>query len=201
MGRIEVILLNSIIIRNDDVLLSSTAQYDNSFKRFKYVHETVCLSPQLKHIPAIVTEEIQEFPEAIDYIQLETKEGRMFPELHGLRHIDYGALSEQEVIGQLSVACDWFVSTLGYKPLKWYTPWGANQSHLHDAAQALGLKAIDCSGCIKFKGRYGVTQLLNEGRSLSYFENKEIIMHWWNALDVKRLEFFVKKLNEAHTPN
>lgn len=192
---------NRIIIRNDDVLLSSTAHYENSFERFKYVHELTQISSRLVHVPAIVTEEIRAFPEAIEYIQAETKAKRMTPQLHGLLHVDYGKLSRLVIIAHLEESIEWFITTLGYSPTIWYTPWGANQPHLHEVAEILSLKVIDCSNTIKFKGRYGVTQVLKEGRPLSFFYGSEIIMHWWNDLDVERLKFFANLLKEDETSN
>jgi len=186
-----------ITIRNDDVLLSSAAKHVNSFERFRLVHNIICQSTELIHVPTILTEEIQEFPEAIEFIKEETKKGRMQPELHGLRHIDYGSLSKQEVIEHLAQAYDWFIRTFGYRPLKWYTPWGASQEHLHEAVKPLKLQLVDCSRVVKLKGRYGVTQLLTDGKPASYFHGQEIIMHWWNAIDIERLNILVKALNET----
>jgi peptidoglycan/xylan/chitin deacetylase (PgdA/CDA1 family) len=194
-------LSNEIIIRDDDVLLSSTAHYERSFERFKFVHETVCRSSRLKHVPALLTGEIQEFPDAVEYIQFETKSGRMFPELHGLTHIDYGKLSEQEVSEQLSQAKAWFEETLGYSPTKWYTPWGSSSPAQTAGAKSVGLTATDCSNAIKFKGRYGVPQLMRDGVPLSYFNNRELIIHWWNGMDVERLAAFVEVLNETRPPD
>jgi len=176
--------------------LSSTAQYDNSFQRFKRVHELTQLSSRLIHVPAIVTDEIQAFPEAVEYIQEETKALRMRPQLHGKVHIDYGKLSKQEVIEDLTQAMEWFEAAFGYAPMKWYTPWGATQPHLHEAAESLRMTAIDCSRTTKFKGRYGVIQAIKEGRPLSFFHDREIIMHWWNGVDVERLAFFAELLKE-----
>jgi len=189
-----------IVVRDDDVLLRSSGHH-NSFKRFKRVHEIICKVPtRLLHVPTILTEEIQDFPEAVDYIQFETKYGRMRPELHGYQHVDYGAMTKAEIIDQLEKAFDWFVDTLGYRPNKWYTPWGASQPHLHEVAKDLGLKLVDCSKTHKLKGRYGVKQLLADGQSTSYFEGQEIIMHWWSAIDNERIAEFVEVLlNEART--
>ena len=193
--------MSNIIIRNDDVLLSSTAYYENSFARFKRVHELTQLSSRLVHVPALVTREIQAFPEAIEYIQAETKAQRMAPQLHGLLHVDYGKLSRLVIIAHLEESIEWFITTLGYSPTIWYTPWGANQPHLHEAAEILNLNAVDCSNTIKLKGRYGVTQALKDGRPLSFFYDREIIMHWWNDLDVVRLAFFANLLKEDETSN
>lgn len=173
-------------------MLSSTAKYDNSFQRFKRVHELICRSPRFKHVPAIVTEEIEAFPEAVAYIKSETLAGRMTPQLHGLRHIDYGKLPQAEVVEHLIESRRWFSGVLGYHPSIWYTPWGANQPHLHAAAVSLGMEAVDCSTSFKLKGRYGVPQLMRDGKKLDYFAGKAIIIHWWNALDVERLELLVE---------
>lgn len=199
MGRTEANL--SIIIRNDDVLLTTSEKWERSFNCFKGVHKTICSSPKLKHVPAVLVEDLQRLPEVTAYLQMETFEGRMFPELHGLRHIDYGALPELEVVEQLVTAMEWFETTFGYAPKKWYTPWGATQPHLHTAAKSLGLEAVDCSGPIKFKGRFGVWQMLQDNVPLSRFEGREIIMHWWDGLDRERLIRFAETLNEAHPTN
>lgn len=189
-----------IEVRNDDVILKSSTGSD-SFKRFKGVHETICRVPsRLLHVPTILTEEIEEFPEAVDYIKFETKYKRMRPELHGLRHIDYGKLPYGEVMHQLELASDWFIDNLGYLPSKWYTPWGASQEHLHRAARDLGMQAIDTTSCIKLKGRNGVKQLLSEGKPTSWFDGKEVIMHWWSGIDCERISELVEVLlSEART--
>lgn len=185
-----------IIIRNDDVLLGSSGHPD-AFNKFKQVHETICRSPRLQHHPGIIVNDIRMFPEAIEYIQHETWKRRMYPQVHGLSHIDYGKLSKAEVKEHLIKCCEWFQGTLKAVPFKWYTPWGANQKHLYEAAKVVNLQVHDCENVIKFKGRYGVKQLLDDGRPFSHFENREIIMHWWDSLDVERLTMFVDKLNEA----
>lgn len=191
----------SIIIRNDDVLLTSKERFEVDFRRFKSVHQIICSCPKLKHVPAILTDDLRNLPEATTYLQEETAQGRMFPELHGLRHVDYGALTEMAVIDELAEAVGWFRATFGYEPKKWYTPWGASQPHLHRAAAALNMVAVDCSGPIKFKGRYGVYQMLKDNTPLEKFEGREIIMHWWDFLDRERLAKFAQVLNEAHTPD
>lgn len=155
-----------IAVRDDDVLLRSSNGTD-SFKRFRRVHETICSVPtRLLHVPTIITDEIGEFPEAIEYIRQETAAGRMHPELHGFEHIDYGKLTKEEVKLHLSRAACWFKVQLDYLPTKWYTPWGANQPHLKEAAKELNLTLVDTSGCIKLRGRYGVKQLLSEGKQI-----------------------------------
>jgi peptidoglycan/xylan/chitin deacetylase (PgdA/CDA1 family) len=167
----------------------------NTFKRFKHVHEIICKTERLMHVPTILTEEILDFPEAIEYIKYETDQGRMRPQLHGYQHVDYGSMSEQEVRNHLVMAFDMFVSFFGHRPTKWYTPWGANQPHLHSAAAPLKLEVVDCSKNVKLKGRYGVKQLLSEGKTIDYFDGQEIIMHWWNALDIERLIELVEVIN------
>lgn len=187
-----------IIIRNDDVLLASGDQFANAFERFIEVHEIIQKCSRMLHVPALVIKDLQQFPEAVDFIKKETRADRMRPQLHGMVHEDYGQMPIETVIAHLAEGRGWFLSNLGYIPTKWYTPWGANQPHLYEAAKPLGMEVIDCNNVIKFKGRYGVTQLIQEGRSADHFDDKEIIMHWWNALDVERLGYFVKYINEAH---
>jgi len=183
--------VDKIIIRDDDVLVGSSSIKD-TFKRFKRVHELICRAPKhLIHVPNILVEEIQEFPDCIEYIKVETKAGRMRPELHGYQHIDYGKLSSAEVKLHLSRAACWFKVQLDYYPTKWYTPWGASQPHLHEAAKLLGLKLIDKSK--KTNGRYGIVQEIRNGHKLSDFN--EIGIHWWKGRDIENLEWLVEQCN------
>lgn len=185
-----------IVVRNDDVLLRSSSGAD-SFKRFKDVHETICRVPALLlHVPTILTDEIGEFPEATEYIKQETAAGRMRPELHGFQHVDYGAMSKDVIERHFSQAFCWFAVHLGYYPSKWYTPWGANQPHLYEIAKSHNMELVDTTKCYKLKGRFGIYQLLSEGKNLSFFDNEEIIMHWWHSFDRERLKWLVTYIED-----
>lgn len=175
-----------IRIRNDDVIIVGS-DCSTPIERFKHVHEQICRTDKLIHVPTIIVDDIQRWPELVKYIKDETKAGRMIPEIHGRWHIDYGKLPIQEVLDQLSYCQLWFVENLGHMPTKWYTPWGASQPHLHRAADMANLELVDCSRTVKLKGRHGLPQLMKEGKPLSYFDGQEVIMHWWNGLDVQRL--------------
>lgn len=180
-----------ISVRNDDVLVGSSSIVD-TFKRFKGVHELICKAPQaLLHVPTILVEDIQKFPEAIEYVKAETAAGRMRPELHGLQHIDYGTLKLTEIVKHLDESILWFVENIEIMPTKWYTPWGANQPLLHSAAKIAGLQLIGRS--MKTNGRYGIIQQLRNGHKLSDFS--EIGIHWWKARDTYNLELLINYIN------
>jgi hypothetical protein len=169
-----------IYVRDDDVLLPSSS-YDNPFGRFKQIHEWITECDKFMHVPAILTTEIQEFPECIEYIKEETKAGRMRPELHGVQHIDYGKLSTTTTMEHLHAGSEWMREHLGIEPTVWYTPWGASQPHLHKAADQMQFKLVDCSQINKMQGRYGICQRLKDGHDISFLEEQEIFMHWWEG--------------------
>lgn len=171
-----------IFVRDDDVLLKSSS-YADPLERFKQVHRWICEVPdKVLHIPAILVTEIQEFPEAIEYIKEETAEGRMRLEIHGLKHVDYAKLDAYAVRQELK-ECQVFLNReFNVSATTWYTPWGANAAYLYEAAEAVGLKLVDCSNINKLAGRYGMVQQLKDGHDpIKFLDGKEIFMHWWEG--------------------
>ena len=201
--------MNSKIgVRDDDVLVGSSST-DNPLKRFQMVHEWICEVPDtLIHTPTILVTEIQEFPDCIEYVREETAEGRMMPEIHGLKHINYATLTFDEVVNHLDHCKEWIKREFNYDATRWYTPWGAGEdeagAHLRPAAAAIGLKLVTCKNIVKLKGRYGVVQELRDGRNISYLNGNEIFIHWWeNASRLKRVIEVIKhgSWNEAAAAN
>lgn len=173
-------MLDRIRIRDDDVLMHSSGSKD-AFGRFRGVHNIICRSDKFIHVPAILVTEIQDFPDCIDYIKEETASGRMLPEIHGLEHIDYGKLTRSEVKDHLIICREFIQNKFNHSATIWYTPWGASQPHLHEVSEALGIQLVDCSGIIKFQGRYGIQRRLMDGVDIKYFYGKELFMHWWEG--------------------
>ncbi len=174
-----------IRVRDDDVLIPSSS-YENELGRLQQIHEWICEVPDtLIHVPAICVLEIQEFPEAIEWIRQETAEGRMLPEIHGLSHKNYAVLTEKEIVAELNVSRDWIAYKLGHEPTKFYTPWGAGADevgeHIGPAAASTGIEMVTCEHINKLCGRYGVVQELMDGRDISYLDDDEIFMHWWEG--------------------
>lgn len=172
-----------IRVRDDDVLVGSSSTND-PLKKLKMVHEWICEVPStLIHVPTILVTEIQEFPDAIEYVRQETVEGRMLPEIHGFEHINYAELGEDEIVNHLEYCKRWICKKLGHEPTKFYTPWGAGADkageHIHWAANRAGVDVVTCENLTKLKGRYGVVQELKDGRDISYLDGGEIFIHWW----------------------
>lgn len=174
-----------IRVRDDDVLLPSSS-YSSELGRLKQVHEWICEVPErFIHVPAILITEIQEFPEAIEWIREETAEGRMEPEIHGLSHKDYASLTPSEIVLELEECKEWIHKQFNWTPHKFYTPWGAGADergkHIKSAATAAGLEMVTCENINKMTGRYGVVRQLMDGHSLDYMDGQEIFMHWWEG--------------------
>ncbi len=174
-----------IRIRDDDVLLSSSS-YSNELGRLKQIHDWICEVPEtFIHVPAILVTEIQEFPEAIEYIRQETAEGRMLPEIHGWSHKDYASLSSAEIVLELRDCKEYIRKEFNHTATKFYTPWGAGADergkHIRGAAAAVGLEMVTCAKINKMAGRFGVVRQLMDGHSLDYLDGDEIFMHWWEG--------------------
>ena len=191
-----------IRIRDDDVLVTSSSFRGKEFERFRGFHNMVKEEPKhFVHVLAILATEIQEFPECIDYIREETALGNMYPEVHGLHHIDYAGLSYAEVVRQLTEAKAFVTRTFAYTPTVWYSPWGAGAdlrgSHLRPAALEAGLNLVTCVGMIQ------PSKLVHEIRDLpdtpeakaaliKAWEGKEILRHWWEGSGalMESIQFF-----------
>jgi peptidoglycan/xylan/chitin deacetylase (PgdA/CDA1 family) len=138
------------------------------------------------HVLAILATEIQDFPECIEYVKEETAAGTMFPEVHGLHHIDYAKLPYHEAVSQLSEARAFIIQNFNYVPTIWYSPWGAGADkrgeHLRAAAIDAGLNLVTCQDMIQ------PGKLVTEIRAttdpmglIREWEGKEILRHWWEG--------------------
>jgi peptidoglycan/xylan/chitin deacetylase (PgdA/CDA1 family) len=175
-----------IRVRDDDVLISSKGT-DNPLKKFQMVHEWICEVPEkLIHVPTILVTEIQEFPEAIEYVRQETLEGRMLPEIHGLTHKDYASLPTNQIVQELEICRDWIHAQFGHVATKFYSPWGAGfdarGAHIRPAAASIGIELVTCEHINKMNGRYGVIKNLRDGKSIDYLDGDEIFLHWWESM-------------------
>ncbi len=184
-----------IYVRDDDVLIDSSG-FEDSFKHFKTVHEWICETDKLMHVPAILVHNVVKdgsrgllgFPDAMEFIKSETAAGRMQPQIHGYEHIDYGKLNKEEVRDHLMKCQDFIWRNFNFDPTVWYTPWGASQPHLHEVTELMGLKLVDCSRIHKLAGKHGVVQRLRDRESPDYLEDDEIFFHWWEGgLRLKRV--------------
>jgi peptidoglycan/xylan/chitin deacetylase (PgdA/CDA1 family) len=166
-----------ILIRNDDVILDSSGKYKGKeFERFRFVHEQICRVPdKLLHCPAILCEEIEAFPQAIEYIREEAKAGRMRPYLHCWNHTDWTTKSRDEIVNMLKQCDLWFDLNLYYEYTVWATPWGANSPVAQQAARELGIRVetthetVDIKAAARFVQQSGLPSL--DGRT--------VLFHWW----------------------
>ena len=176
-----------IRIRDDDVLPDKR----NALVRFKEKQGWIQEHPAFTHVIAIVVSDLMTFDDAVTYIKEEVREGRMIPEIHGWVHIDYN-IPKPKVIEHLAMCKEWIHSVLNYQPTIWYTPWGASQSHLHEAASEMGLKLVDTSQISKLKT---VCRRLREGESIDILDGMEILTHWWS--DGHRLKRVVESVKHG----
>lgn len=171
--------MTKINVRDDDILIPSSA-YSDPLDRFKEVHDIICFDEKFLHVPAILCADIEKFSDAINFIERETKEGRMAPELHGWNHIDYGKMTEKEIDEDLSKCLDWFNKALKLTPKLFYTPWAGESEIISSVSKKLGLEAVG-----------GKKNFIEPHKYLNKLYPLEpgctIAMHWWKNGDVKHL--------------
>ena len=179
-----------IRIRNDDVLRNSSDWTGREVERLKRVHSWISEFPQhFIHVPTIVVNDIKKFPDAVDFVTVETKEGRMAPEIHGLEHIDYCSEPDSVIIDHLSECIEWFEKTLDVTPTRFYTPWGGWNQRTADVAATLRLQtiAVDTNWSLE-----SVCARLRNGGLVEDVHGNEVFMHWWNrGIRLKRLTMAV----------
>ena len=174
-----------IYIRDDDVLVRSR-RYD-PLSQFKKVHEIICSNEQFLHVAAILTTEIREFPDAVQYIREEVEGGRMLAEIHGFQHIDYGKLSPDETARHLAECIAFHTESFGSRPTKFFTPWGVSTPGISLACETLDLEMVDDSAK-KLGGKAGLYREVKAGLRPAV---QEILIHWWN--DTDKLEYVMKE--------
>jgi len=169
-----------IYVRDDDFLIPSSA-FADPLARFKEVHDLICQDSKFLHVPAVLCGEIDKFPGALEFLQTETKEGRMFPEVHGWNHVDYGTMTYDEAVQNLTRCMEWFDTNLCLVPKLFYTPWAGESELLTSAAESVGLKAVGGKRNFIEPHKY-----LNELYPL--VDGVTIAMHWWKNGDVKHFK-------------
>lgn len=171
-----------IRVRDDDVLVPSSG--GDSFDRFKRVHDLI-VSKNALHVPAILTTEVQQFPEAIQFIRVEYEAGRMEPQWHGMIHVNYGEKSYEIIVREIVASQEFFRDSFGVEFSIFYTPWGANGSHIKAACEDNLITMIDCSKLIR---------CVHVNREPDKFRGKdiELMIHWYEGTD--RLEAALRSL-------
>lgn len=169
-----------IIIRDDDVLVRSRA-FSDPFAQFRHVHELIKSAyPHFMHVPTVLINEIQEFPQCIEYIREETKAGFMQPQIHGLNHIDYGALPKQTVIEHMRECKEFFQKNFNIIPTQMATPWGADTPLLREALAEEGLELLGAKGVPTLEGAGGLIDQFRQGTPFNQLNGVIYLLHWWN---------------------
>lgn len=181
-----------IWVRDDDVLLKRKAHKDAAAE-FVAVHDIIEKYHYI-HCPAILTKDLEEFPEVIEYIRHKTQTGKMIPQLHGSSHIDYATLSVPELISDYKRCQDWFLQNIGVPFTKHYTPWGAGGRRkdgtpmvrgtlIAPTAKSLGIEVVDMYKPVD--PRHVITDKTMNSRDLWHkYNNKTFVIHWWYNVEI-----------------
>jgi hypothetical protein len=180
-----------IRVRNDDVLRPSSDWKGREFERLKRVHSWISEFPKdFIHVPTVVVSDIIQFPEAVEFVVEETKEGRMAPEVHGLEHIDYCHCTEEVITDHMNQCLEWFDKTLSVTPTRFYTPWGGWNQRTADIVAKSGLTTIGVDTNWSLEN---VCARLGAGGLIEDIHGNEIFMHWWKrGIRLKRVAMAVK---------
>lgn len=166
-------------IRFDDILWKSSDPKMNGKELQKFQkHVNWCANLQVTLSPAILCQDIEQFPEGIAYIKEKmASDERFFPDLHGWTHGPYGDLDESEIGHHLHQAFVWFEKNLEVVPYRWVTPHGANSHAIQAASRKFGLIVEDTKfPIIDQKSAGGI---IKKTKNASCLDNRVIMVHWW----------------------
>lgn len=166
-------------IRFDDILWKSSDPKMNGKELQKFQkHINWCNELQVTLSPAILCQDIEQFPEGITYIKEKmASDERFYPDLHGWTHGPYGDMPEEDICHHLRQAFRWFDKNLGVLPHRWVTPHGANSYAIQAAARRFSLSVEDT----KFPviDQKNADTLLRETRKPESLDDRVIMVHTW----------------------
>lgn len=188
-----------IRVRTDDVLVTSEPMRGKEFQKWRKHHLWLQECPKLfYHTPAILCRDIQQFPQAIEYIQNEQREGRLRCDLHGWEHDPvgksgkkgYGKLAIKEIEERLEKCMEWFETTLDDVPVRWLTPHGACSPQIIEAANTFGL-IVETTDPPVIDQK--IAEPLVRKHGIEVIKDKVIMVHFWErGLRLLRIALIAK---------
>lgn len=165
-------------IRFDDVLWKTSDPKIAGKEMQKFTKNVNwCINTNVVLTPAVLCQDIMQFPECIDWLYEKVREGIIYPDLHGWDHGPYGERSEEMIIEHLDKAMHWFDQHLKVCPVRWVTPHGANSHEMQAAADQFSLIIEDTNDPVI--DQKVLDPALNRTRDLSILDGKVIMNHWW----------------------
>jgi hypothetical protein len=136
-----------------------------------------CLRTNVPLTPAVLCESSNEFPDGITWMYEKTREGIIYPDLHGWDHGPYHERTQVVIEEHLDMAQMWFQTNLGVPAIRWVTPHGSNSIAMQAAAAKYGL-VIETTEAPVVDQKVLDTQL-RQTENLHLFDGKVIMVHYW----------------------
>jgi hypothetical protein len=170
--------INPDRIRFDDVLWETSDPKIKGKEFQKFVKNVNwCKDIDVIRTPAILCQDIEKFPECVEWIRQQTLEEFIYPDLHGWDHGPYAPRCQPEIEEHLDKAFDWFKRNLGVLPVRWVTPHGTDTPAIQAAAANYSL-VVETTTYPVIDQKQADT-ILRETWDTSIFEGRVIMNHWW----------------------
>lgn len=168
-------------VRDDDVgvLGSRFKTEEKALNRLKSVHKMI-VDEAAVHVASIVCNDLLFLPKMIEFMREAVVLGELIPEIHGKHHIDYGDLSELEIVEHLKWCIDFIQTKFDYCPTKFYVPWAVSTSCIDEASNIVGLEVVGVSRLIKPIRKIFTGKLWPEKCVEIREERSELWIHWWD---------------------
>ena len=170
--------IKPVRIRFDDVITSSSdSRIKGKEVQKLFKHINWCSKLNVSLTPAILCKDIEQFPEGIALIRKMTKEGLIYPDLHGWDHGPYGDRSQNEIEEHLEKSLRWFNKNLDITPIRWITPHGADSLDMRTAASKFNL-IIETTDYPVIDQKI-LNSYLRTTRNIDVLKNRIIMVHYW----------------------
>jgi peptidoglycan/xylan/chitin deacetylase (PgdA/CDA1 family) len=103
--------------------------------------------------------------------------GRLYLDLHGWEHIDYGQLSPEQLDEHLEKSFEFMLATFKCLPIRWATPWGASGENIQAACKKWGLIWEGVADPVVDQGH--ADKLVREKGTLEPLKGKVVMVHWF----------------------
>lgn len=165
-------------IRFDDVITSSSDPKLHGKEVQKFLKNVNwCKSINVPLTPAILCQDIEQFPEGIKALQELIKEEIVYPDLHGWDHGPYGNKNQKEIEEHLEKSKKWFQKNFGVEAIRWVTPHGADSPEIQAAAMKYNL-VVETTNYPVIDQKV-LDKQLRQSKNLNVIKDRIVMVHWW----------------------
>lgn len=165
-------------IRFDDVInFSSNPKLKNKEIQKFLKQLRWCSNLDVLLTPAILCEDTEKVPGAIEMLQELSKKDNIQLDLHGWNHSDYASKTKEEISEHFDKALSWFDKYLKVKPVRFVTPHGGYSENIQEVSDKYGLLVETTKPPVADVKT--LESMVRQTRDLKIIQNRVVLVHWF----------------------